>query len=85
MYVRAGVAAKELGVHSTYLKKVARQGLLPEGSVISTDGGKFSYDLELVKGWMHENFKALASVPKLRKRRTNTGSVEVSLREEIDD
>lgn len=56
-YTKSTHAAKALGVSTDFLRKCARLGELPDGAVIATNGGQYSYDLEAVRNWMLENYK----------------------------
>ncbi|MCC8191098.1 MAG: hypothetical protein LIP77_10775 [Planctomycetes bacterium] len=68
MYVRPGVVARELGVTTKYLKRLAREGRLPTGSVLATEGGHYTYDLILVRQWMRENFERQTRISRLTAR-----------------
>ncbi|MCD8350002.1 MAG: hypothetical protein LUC93_05245 [Planctomycetaceae bacterium] len=65
MYKKPRDAAFILGVSVDYLKRAARRGALPEGSVKATDGGHFSYDVDSIAKWMDENFKRQTKISRL--------------------
>lgn len=56
-FKRGGEVAQTLGVSTAYLKKCAREGRFPEGSVMSTPGGHYLYDVEMIRDFFTDTFK----------------------------
>lgn len=69
MYERAGQVAKKLGVSTEFLKQSARRGELPEGSVLATPGGHYTYDTVSIQSWMQENYKRQTRISRLEAKR----------------
>ena len=58
-YTAPSKASAQLGLSTKQLRALAQRRELPEGSVIASPGGTFYYDVEMIRGWMLDNYLTL--------------------------
>jgi hypothetical protein len=68
-YRRLSHAAKELGLSTSKLRQMTRDGEWPDGVVIATAGGQYRIDVGLARKALAENYRRLTRAKRIEGKR----------------